>query len=65
VAYDPCCHQACDDISNPSPVALAQFGDAAADAVFQFAMTTSSVNGSGKASSSSSKYEFKGSKLIR
>ena len=64
-AYDPCYHQACDDISNPSPVALDQFSDAAADAVFQFAMTTSAVNGSGKASSSSSKYEFKGSKLIR
>jgi len=63
--YDPCYHEACDDISNPSPVALDQFSDAAADAVFQFAMTTSSANGSGKASSSSSKYEFKGSKLIR
>ncbi len=64
-AYDPCYHQACDDISNPSRMALDQFSDAAADAVFQFAMTTSAVNGGGKASSSSSKYEFKGSKLIR
>ena len=65
VAYDPCYHAACDDISNPLPQALDEFGDAAADAVFQFAMTTSAVNGSGKASSSSSKYEFKGSKRIR
>jgi Zn-dependent M28 family amino/carboxypeptidase len=63
--YDPCYHEACDDISNPSAFALDQFSDAAADAVFQFAMTTSAVNGSGKASSSSSKYDFKGSKLIR
>jgi Zn-dependent M28 family amino/carboxypeptidase len=65
VAYDSCYHEACDDISNPSAFALDQFSDAAADAVFQFAMTTSAVNGSGRASSSSSKYDFKGSKLIR
>ena len=63
--YDRCYHEACDDISNPLPEALDQFSDAAADAVFQFAMTTSSVNGGGKASSSSSKYDFKGSKVVR
>jgi Zn-dependent M28 family amino/carboxypeptidase len=65
VAYDHCYHQACDDITNPNPVAINQFSDAAADAVFQFAMTTSSVNGTGKASSSASKYEFLGPKRIR
>lgn len=65
VAYDPCYHEACDTTSNINTAALNQFSDAAADAVFQFAMTTSAVNGSGKASSSSSKYDFKGSKLIR
>jgi Zn-dependent M28 family amino/carboxypeptidase len=63
--YDRCYHEACDDISNPLPEALDQFSDAAADAVFQFAMTTSSVNGGSKASSSSSKYDFKGSKVVR
>jgi hypothetical protein len=57
---DPCYHEACDDISNPSTFAFDQFSDAAADAVFEFAMTTSAVNGSGKTSSSSSKYDFKG-----
>jgi hypothetical protein len=39
--------------------------DAAADATLKFALTTSAVNGTGKASSSSSKYDFQGNENIR
>ena len=49
VAYDPCYHQACDDFSNNSDESLDQLTDAAAHAVLTFAMTTSAVNGTGKA----------------
>jgi Zn-dependent M28 family amino/carboxypeptidase len=44
-AYDPCYHQACDDIDNVSKRALGQMSDAIAHAVFTFAMSTRSVNG--------------------
>lgn len=50
VAYDPCYHQACDDIDNISTEALDVLGDAAAHSVLTFAMTTSSVNGTARAS---------------
>jgi Zn-dependent M28 family amino/carboxypeptidase len=39
LAYDPCYHQPCDNIFNVSRRALSQFSDAAAHAVFHFAMT--------------------------
>jgi Zn-dependent M28 family amino/carboxypeptidase len=50
VAYDHCYHQLCDDISNLNMTALDQMSDGIADAVLQFAMTTSAVNGTAKAS---------------
>ena len=43
--YDPCYHQSCDDIGNTNDDIFEVMGDAAADAVLQFAMTTSAVNG--------------------
>jgi hypothetical protein len=50
VAYDSCYHQLCDDITNVNRTALDQMSDATADATLQFAMTTSSVNGTSKSS---------------
>jgi len=66
--YDPCYHEACDTYpSNINATALDQMSDAIADSVLQFAMTTSSTNGTGKASSSAQQSvgEFKGSLLRR
>jgi len=51
VAYDQCYHKACDDITNVNTTALDQMSDAIADSILQFAMTTSAVNGTSKASS--------------
>jgi Zn-dependent M28 family amino/carboxypeptidase len=48
LAYDPCYHQACDDISNLSSTALDQMSDAAAHATLTFAQTTSAVQGTSK-----------------
>jgi Zn-dependent M28 family amino/carboxypeptidase len=50
VAYDHCYHQLCDDITNVNHTALDQMSDAVADATLQFAMTSSSVNGTSRAS---------------
>src|SRR5215475_1344087 len=50
VAYDHCYHQLCDDITNLNHTVLDQMSDAIADATLQFAMTTSAVNGTSKAS---------------
>jgi Zn-dependent M28 family amino/carboxypeptidase len=61
VAYDPCYHQACDTITNINNTALDQMSDGIADATLQFAMTTSAVSGTSRASSQAS--EFKGSLL--
>ena len=44
-AYDPCYHQACDDIDNVSKRALGQMSDAVAHAIYTFGMSTKSVNG--------------------
>ena len=46
---DPCYHAACDTFDNNNDTALDQMSDAAADAVLQFAMTTSAVKGTSKA----------------
>jgi Zn-dependent M28 family amino/carboxypeptidase len=43
--YDPCYHLGCDDIDNPSPVALDEMGDAAAHATISLAQSTQIVNG--------------------
>ena len=46
--YDPCYHQACDDIDNVNAEVLEQMADAIAHATQTFADTTSSVNGTAK-----------------
>ena len=48
IAYDPCYHQACDDIDNLSSTALDQMSDAVAHATMTFAMTKSAVEGTDK-----------------
>jgi Zn-dependent M28 family amino/carboxypeptidase len=66
VAYDPCYHQACDDLTNVSIIGLDQMSDAIAHATLTYAMTTSDVNGSGTASSKAkSQFEFHGNRRIR
>jgi len=65
IAYDPCYHQACDTWpANVNLTALDQMADAAADATLQFAMTTSSPSGTGKASGNAdAATEYKGNSL--
>ncbi|KGN30507.1 hypothetical protein N802_06740 [Knoellia sinensis KCTC 19936] len=69
IAYDPCYHAECDDISNLSSTALDQMSDAAAHATLTYAMSNSSINGTAKASAkaggSSDASEFRGSHRIR
>jgi Zn-dependent M28 family amino/carboxypeptidase len=48
LAYDPCYHQACDDIGNLSEDALDEMSDAAAHATLVFAMTESAIQGTDK-----------------
>jgi Zn-dependent M28 family amino/carboxypeptidase len=48
VPYDPCYHQACDDITNLSNTALDQMSDAAAHATLVFAQSSSAVQGTDK-----------------
>jgi hypothetical protein len=43
LAYDPCYHQACDDITNLSTKALNELGDAAAHATMTLARTRSGL----------------------
>jgi Zn-dependent M28 family amino/carboxypeptidase len=63
--YDPCYHQLCDQWpANIDLKVLDQMGDAAADVLLQFAMSTSSPNGTNNASGNAqASTEFKGSKL--
>jgi Zn-dependent M28 family amino/carboxypeptidase len=67
LAYDPCYHQACDTYENNSNVGLRQMSDAIAHAVMTYAMTTSDVNGTARASSKArhTEREFRGSHRIR
>jgi Zn-dependent M28 family amino/carboxypeptidase len=69
---DPCYHQACDTFAisghpdNINDEVLAITSDAVAHSVLTFAQTTSSVNGTGKASSKATKsFDWKGDKLRR
>jgi Zn-dependent M28 family amino/carboxypeptidase len=48
VAYDPCYHQACDDITNLSRTALDQMSDAVAHGTLTFAQSRSAVEGTDK-----------------
>lgn len=71
VALDPCYHQSCDTFANNSDTALDQMSDATADAVLQFAMTTSAVKGTSKANDKAVKFvdpkslPYKGNRLQR
>jgi Zn-dependent M28 family amino/carboxypeptidase len=61
IAYDPCYHQACDDIKNINTTALEQMADGVAHATLAFAQTSSAVSGTDKASNTAaSKMEYKG-----
>ncbi|HEX6967591.1 MAG TPA: M28 family metallopeptidase [Micromonosporaceae bacterium] len=44
IAYDPCYHQACDDLSNVNPQGLEEMADAVAHAVITYAFDTSSLH---------------------
>lgn len=64
--YDQCYHTPCDDINNINVEALDEMSDAAAHAVLTFAMTTSAVNGTGKASKvAMEKMTYRGPKAQR
>lgn len=66
VAYDPCYHAECDDITNLSEQALDEMSDAAAHATLTFAMTTSAIEGTGKGTATGqSAADFRGSHLRR
>jgi Zn-dependent M28 family amino/carboxypeptidase len=67
VAFDPCYHQACDTFTNVNLLALDEMTDAVAHAVLTFAMTSSAVQGTDKASDSATKYDptFRGSRAIK
>jgi Zn-dependent M28 family amino/carboxypeptidase len=63
--YDPCYHQACDDIDNMSLQALDEMSDAIAHATIAFAQTRSAVEGTDKGKAAGHKSEFQGSHLRR
>lgn len=66
VAFDPCYHQACDDIDNIDPVLFEQMADAAAHATYVFADTQSAVNGTAKGKALGKwSPEFKGNRALR
>jgi Zn-dependent M28 family amino/carboxypeptidase len=70
--FDPCYHLACDSYGinghpdNINNYALGVMSDAVVNAVITFAQTTSSTNGTGKASGTSAKaYDWKGDRLVK
>ncbi|MGX5695248.1 M20/M25/M40 family metallo-hydrolase [Agromyces soli] len=64
--YDPCYHQACDDIDNLDVDTLGLMSDAIAHATLTFAETTSAVNGTGKGKAVGHfEPEFRGGHAIR
>jgi Zn-dependent M28 family amino/carboxypeptidase len=66
VAFDPCYHQACDTYDNVNLTALDETTDAMAHAILTFAMTSSAVQGTDKASDNAT-YDptFRGSQAIK
>lgn len=66
-AFDPCYHQACDDLDNINLVALDEMTDAIAHAILTFAMTSSAVQGTDKGGDNATKYDptFRGSRAIK
>jgi Zn-dependent M28 family amino/carboxypeptidase len=65
VAFDPCYHAACDTFANVNLVALDEMTDAVAHAVLTFAMTTSAVQGTDKASKTAYDPTFRGHRAIK
>jgi Zn-dependent M28 family amino/carboxypeptidase len=66
VAFDKCYHQLCDDLTNVNNQGLSEHSDAAVNAILTFAQTTSSVNGTDKGSSASTKaWDWKGDHQVR
>ncbi len=66
VAYDPCYHAACDDITNLSESTLDLMADAIAHTTLVFAETTSAVNGTGKGNGTGKiDWQFKGHHALR
>jgi Zn-dependent M28 family amino/carboxypeptidase len=66
VAYDHCYHQACDTLANLNNTALDQMSDAIAHSTLTFAMTTSAVNGTGKAGGSGTAgFAMKGHRAVK
>ena len=66
VAFDKCYHQLCDDMTNLNDRGLREHKDAAVHAILTFAQTTSAVNGTSKASATSTKaWDWKGSHQVR
>jgi Zn-dependent M28 family amino/carboxypeptidase len=67
--YDPCYHQACDDIKNLSTKALAELGDGAAHAVFTLARTKSGFFEDGslrvQARRAAPDFDYKGTHSVR
>jgi Zn-dependent M28 family amino/carboxypeptidase len=66
IAYDPCYHAACDDITNLDADTLDIMSDAVAHATLTFAETTSAVNGTAKGKAVGQiDWEYKGSRALR
>lgn len=71
VAYDPCYHQACDDITNNNRGVLGQMTDAAADAVLKFAQSSAELAPAAKqakgraGASAAARMDYRGSRLVR
>ena len=63
-AYDPCYHQACDDIRNISMTGLEQHADAAVHGIWTFAQTGSDVSGTATTTATKDD-EWKGDKRTR
>jgi Zn-dependent M28 family amino/carboxypeptidase len=63
--YDPCYHQACDDIENTRDKALKELAAGAAHATLAFAETTSAVSGTDKGEGQPKKPRYKGPLAVR
>jgi Zn-dependent M28 family amino/carboxypeptidase len=69
VSYDPCYHQACDDMTNLSVNALNELGDAAAHAVMTLAVSRTGLFPDGSLAARSARpaydFDYKGGQAVR
>lgn len=70
VAFDPCYHQACDDIRNNNRGVLEQMTDAAADAVLKLAQSWAELGPAAAAAkmrstNAAARMDYRGSRLVR